>query len=380
MTTLQRTAPLTFKAAPRRILLISIRRLGDVLLSTVLIEAMAKQWPQARIDVLTNASAAVTLQGISQIARVIVQPERPRFWQVLGMVARIFRRYDLAVCAMGNDRPYLYAYAAAPLRAGLVPQGESSTRLKKKLMTAWCVDQPRELHVVEQYLRVGDLLGLPRTAPKVLPPQPESEVNLDAVLGAGWRERSYAVVHASAMFRYKAWTLEGWRALVRALAEKGLRVMLTGGGSPAERELVAAIAADSAESVLDLAGRLRFAELTPLLSAAKVFIGPDTSVTHLAAATGIPTITLFGPSDPVRWGPWPNGHDRLDGSPWIKTAPLQHRNNVWIVQGVAPCVPCLLEGCERKLESRSDCLEQLPVLRVLNAAEQALAASPNPSR
>lgn len=359
---------------PRRILVVCIRRLGDVLLSTALIAALARQWPGARIDVLVNANAAVTLEGNPDIHTVIVQPERPKFWQVLGLVWRIFRRYNLAVCMVGNDRPYLYALMAAPLRAGVVPEGESGAGLKKRVMDFSIPDRYGSVHIVEQYLRVGDLLGIPMQPSEVVPPRPADESGLDRKLDQSWRESAYAVVHLSAMYRYKSWTASGWCELIHALTDRGLRVYLTGGTAPHERAFATGIAAQFADvKVRDLSGQLAFSELTPLIEKARMFIGPDTSVTHLAAATGVPTVTLFGPSHPVTWAPWPRGFGRTATSPWVKLAPLQNQNNVWIVQGIKSCVPCLQEGCDRKLDSRSECLDELPASRVVAVVDRILA-------
>ncbi|MGA9201744.1 MAG: glycosyltransferase family 9 protein, partial [Pseudolabrys sp.] len=107
-----------------------------------------------------------------------------------------------------------------------------------------------------------------------------------------------------------------------------------------------------------------------LLSRARVYVGPDTSVTHLAAASGCATVALFGPGDPRVWGPWPAGG--LD-TPWQAGATIQNRGNVWIVQNPLPCMPCTLEGCERNIHSRSACLDELTPDRVLAAISQALA-------
>ena len=359
---------------PHRILVVCIRRLGDVLLSTALIAALARQWPNARIDVLVNANAAVTLEGNPDISTVIVQPERPKFWQVLRLVWRIFRRYDLAICMVGNDRPYLYALMAAPLRAGVIPEGESGAGLKKRVMHFSIPDQYGSVHIVEQYLRVGGLVGLPTQSSEVVPPRPVNELGLDQKLKQGWRDSPYAVVHLSAMYRYKSWTASGWCDLIRALTLRGLHVYLTGGTAEHERMFVKDIAAQfPTTDVSDLSGQLTFPELTPLIEKAQIFIGPDTSVTHLAAATGVPTVALFGPSHPVTWAPWPKGFGRTATSPWVKLAPLQHHNNVWIVQGVKSCVPCLQEGCDRRLDSRSECLDELPASRVIAVADQILA-------
>ena len=89
---------------------------------------------------------------------------------------------------------------------------------------------------------------------------------------------------------------------------------------------------------------------------ARVYVGPDTSVTHLAAAAGCPTVALFGPTRPARLGTWPVGG--LD-APWQASGTIQHRGNVWIVQNPLPCLPCTFEGCERHIESASVCLQEL---------------------
>jgi heptosyltransferase-3 len=58
---------------------------------------------------------------------------------------------------------------------------------------------------------------------------------------------------------------------------------------------------------------------------------------------------------------------------WDATGPVQRRGNVWLVQNVLPCMPCQLEGCERRLDSYSVCLNELSVPRVMAAADEALA-------
>jgi len=107
-----------------------------------------------------------------------------------------------------------------------------------------------------------------------------------------------------------------------------------------------------------------------LLAGAQIYIGSDTSITHLAAAAGCPTVALFGPTDPRVWGPWPVGG--MD-TPWQASGTVQNRGNVWIVQNPLPCLPCAFEGCERHIASESICLQELQSEQVLAAADQALA-------
>jgi heptosyltransferase-3 len=93
-----------------------------------------------------------------------------------------------------------------------------------------------------------------------------------------------------------------------------------------------------------------------------LYIGPDTGITHLAAATNVPVIALYGPTNPVKWTPWPYGFEQ-SVNPFEKIG-SQTVNNVFLLQGEKPCVPCHLEGCDRHQKSRSACLDELSSERV----------------
>ena len=95
------------------------------------------------------------------------------------------------------------------------------------------------------------------------------------------------------MFRYKQWTREGWRALAAELKRRGLSVVAIGGPNAAERKYL-----DDVFQGVATVHQVAWPETVALLSQARVYIGPDTSVSHLAAATGCPTVALFGPLDP----------------------------------------------------------------------------------
>ena len=109
-------------------------------------------------------------------------------------------------------------------------------------------------------------------------------------------------------------------------------------------------------------GRLDWAGLAALLKGAAVYVGPDTSVTHLAAGTGCPTIAIYGPTSPRLIGPWPVGGLT---EPWAHAGTIQHRGNVWVVQNPLPCLPCEKLGCAGHLDSYSQCLDELSVAQVL---------------
>jgi heptosyltransferase-3 len=216
------------------------------------------------------------------------------------------------------------------------------------------------VHRVEEMQRLADVLGIARV-PELVPPL--ARANIALPLGG------YAVIHAAPMFRYKQWTQNGWRELAVALVARGLSVVATGGPAENERRYLDEVWGGGSVPVSRVDGKLNWPQLGGLLSNARVYVGPDTSVTHLAAATGCFTIALYGPTDPRLWGPWPVGGLQ---TMWDATGKIQRRGNVWLVQNALPCMPCQLEGCERRLDSYSQCLDELSSEQVIAAVDQAL--------
>jgi heptosyltransferase-3 len=341
-----------------RILVIALRRLGDVLLTTPLIRSLRRAWPDARIEALVFADTAGILEGNPDLDRVVAMPARPTPAQSLALAARLWRCYDLAVSTQSGDRPSFFAFVAGRIRVGPLDRAFNS-RLKR-LAYRRSVAPASGVHRVEDMLRLADLLGIARVPELVAPRSADP-----AALPGG----AYAVIHAAPMFRYKQWTKDGWRELAAALSARGLDVIATGGPAPDEHAYLNEVWSGSGTSVRRADGQLSWPHLAALLAKARVYVGPDTSVTHLAAASGCPTVALYGPTDPRLWGPWPAGGL---AAMWDAAGQIQNRGNVWLVQNPLPCMPCQLEGCERRLGSYSACLDELSPSQVIAAVDQAV--------
>ena len=107
-----------------------------------------------------------------------------------------------------------------------------------------------------------------------------------------------------------------------------------------------------------------------------MFIGVDTSVTHLAAATGIKVIAIYGPTNPVKWGPWPATVNSSQDVRWRSASITpQHLGNVSLIQGHQSCIPCGQEGCDKHLQSTSECLLTLSAEKVITEVDRFLAQS-----
>jgi heptosyltransferase III len=350
--------PLDLPSRPR-ILVVALRRLGDVLFATSLIASLRGTFRQSVIDVLVFEDTAGILAGNPDIDRIVTMPSRPNAWQGLMLALKLAKRYDLAVSTQSGDRPMIFALIAGRRHVGPI-DGGARGRLRRLALTRGVAPQAGS-HRLDDMLRLADAAGAARVGHLVCPGgiAPADEL------------RCYAVIHAAPMFHYKRWTPDGWRTLAADFRARGLKVVATGGPSVAERTYLDLVWGGVPE-VLRRDGQLSWPELADLLGRARLFVGPDTSVTHLAAATGCPTIALFGPTDPRLWGPVPAGG--LDPM-WEASGTIQRRKNVWLVQHPLSCLPCQSEGCERNIVSHSRCLDELQPAQVLRAVEAVFASA-----
>ena len=340
-----------------RVLVVALRRLGDVLLTTPLIRSVKRAFPGAAIEALVFAGTEGILSGNPDLSGVMTISPRPGASETLSVLSRLVRRYDLAISTQSGDRPTTLAWIAGRQSVGPVEASGVAASVKRLALTRSFV-RDRGQHRVGEVLRLAELLGIPAIS-EIVCPQGEVRHNLIPA-------QPYAVVHAAPMFRFKRWTGAGWRELAGALRQRGLGIVTSGAKSDASYLDEIWRGCD----VVRLDGKLEWPELTAAIAGAQVYIGPDTAITHLAAATGAPTVALYGPTDPRLWGPWPlGGLDR----PWAAAGTIQQRGNVWLVQNPLSCLPCQLEGCERRLDSYSRCLDELTGAQVISAVDQALA-------
>jgi len=257
-----------------------------------------------------------------------------------------------------------------------LPSGASSPTLSQELLNHWVAFDDVATHTVAMNLRVARQIGIYAQASPVVSWSAQDEESAAIVLSSLRPGARFAVLHVSPKYAYKTWTAQGWHELAQWLHSRDMIVLIAGGGSTEELQFIDSLLPGFPENTVNLAGRAGLGALACLLSRAALYVGTDTAVTHMAAALNIPTVALFGPSNPVKWGPWPHDFDG-DSSPW-EMCGSGRVGNVYLVQGQKHCVPCRLEGCDRHIASLSDCLQEIPASRVVAAAELLLAMPEEP--
>jgi len=356
--------------APESILVIATRRIGDVILTTPLIRSLCHAYPDARLDVVVFKGTENCISANKDIDAIITIAEGAPFREQIKTICTLFRRYDLAISTLPGDRPTFYSLIAGKISVGFVEKGRKLS-WQRLLLDKYVLFDNRETHTVTMNLSLLKPLDVRPLLEVTISWAGEDEVQVNKLLPFDIAGEPYAVLHVYPMFSYKRWHDAGWEDLVRWLDAKGLRTVLTGSNSPEEREYVARLCRSLPYNSINVAGALSLSGVAYLLSKASVYIGLDTSVTHMASALGIPTIAMYGPTNPVKWGPMPKETSFSGKSPYERKG-SQKIGNVFLLQGRGECVPCHEEGCDRNIESLSRCLQDIPAADVIEAVETML--------
>jgi heptosyltransferase III len=321
---------------PRTVLIVCLRRIGDVLLTTPLAVSIQAAWPGCRITWLVFEGTQGPLDENPAADEVITVPEGPGVLQSLRLLASLRNRFDLAVSAQSGDRPNWVARFASRRAFGLRSDAMGGF-LRDALMTA-SARPSRGIHRIDQVLTLCEHLNIKPIRRVTVPLEREPNLLL---------MKPYWVLHPGAAFVYKQWSRRGWRELARHVKDLSLGLVVTGGTGQAETDYLDELF--EGLSVLRLDGRLSWQELVWVLRRAQWVIGVDTSVTHLAAAVNDRVVPIFGPTDPRLW------------------APVSSQGAIRVLQhGGHTCQPCQLEGCDRHIRSHSKCLDELEVNRVFD--------------
>jgi len=263
------------------ILFVTATRIGDAVLSTGLLSHLIERHPGARITIAAGPVAAPLFEAVPGLERLITVEKKPYGLHWLALYGRVApRRWDLVVDLRGSALAYLL-WTRERRVAGKSDPGEHQVRV------------------------LGRLLDLdPPPAPRLWT-LPKHEAAAAALVPPGG---PVLAIGPAANWRGKTWRAERFAELARRLTAPegplpGARVAIMAGEH--EREQAAPVlAAIAAARRIDLVGRTELLTAAAALRRCALFVGNDTGLMHIAAAAGVPTLGLFGPSPAARFAPW----------------------------------------------------------------------------
>jgi heptosyltransferase III len=262
------------------ILFVTATRIGDVVLTTGVLDWLAKQYPTARFTIACGRPAAPLLQSFPQLDELIVLDKKPLSGHWFGLWARcVTRPWSLVV----------------DLR---------SSALAWFLLAGRRVVRRRRENSRHGVAELGALFDIDPPPTPILWTTAEHERRAEALLPAG----TVLGIGPTANWRGKEWPAERFATLIARLTASGgllpgARVAVF--GAPSEREAAAPVLASIPEARrVDLVGTLDLPAVAACLRRCALYVGNDSGLMHMAAAVGTPTLGLFGPGNETRYGPW----------------------------------------------------------------------------
>jgi ADP-heptose:LPS heptosyltransferase len=332
----------------RRIVVFRALVLGDLLCAVPALRALRCAFPAAEITLVSLPWAAELAQRLAVVDRFVAFPGFPGLPERAPDLAALpaflndmqRARFDLALQMHGSGQvvnPLVATFGARHV-AGFVIPGQYAP--EPPLFAPW----PVAGHEIERLLHLTDHLGLPRQG-----------VHLEFPLIAAeraWRDErlvagSYVCVHPGAQLPSRRWPVERFAEVADELAQRGLRVVIT--GTSGEARLAAELDRHMRAHPLDLAGRTSLGQLGALVQGAALVVANDTGISHLAAALGTPSVIVSSGADAERW------------------APLDHQRHR-VLAAAAPCRPCSHRVCP----TAHECATATTVDEVLRCADDLL--------
>ncbi len=363
------------KPVPTAILIVNIRLIGDVILTTPLIGLLKEAYPDAVIDMLVNRGTGEFLEKDPRIRSVIYSDGNPagKGHTQSNYLGKIFRRYDLAINMNASDRGSIAVIVASRRwRVGLYYGNQFWKDIWKRLLFSHPISYPFPIHYARLCQVMAEKLGIPvhRLEANVFWDK-DDDAAVASFLASNGVAGRYFVIHPFARWRYKFWQPKKFAAVNDLIADRyGLHPVWT--SSPAIEEqqaLVDAAGLCRIPPVL-IPGKLNLNQMTCLLSRSTIYVGLDTAISHLAATTGIPMVALYGPTITDWWSPWNN-----DG-PLTQQCPLhrgkQRTGHVIVIQKEMPCIPCGKSGCNDN-GVEPPCMLSIGVDEVMDAVTELMA-------
>ncbi|GJL56325.1 MAG: glycosyl transferase family 9 [Nitrospirales bacterium] len=330
----------------KNILVIKLRYIGDVILSTPVLSLLRQQFPEANVVCLVNPGTEEVLRHNPHIDDVLVLSRGSIIEQVGFWLAVRRRQFDCVIDLTDGDRSALLTWVTgSSVRIGLNHEHRWRGRLYSHCLSCG----PEGRHMIEYHTQTLTLIDVHAEAHMpTVHVGTEHDLRAQAILEElGLIDQRWVMIHPTARYWFKAWPLERFARLSDRLVEASLRVVLVGDAH--DHAIASAIQEHAQVSIDSLMGKTTLLELAALMQYATLFIGNDTGLMHMASAVGCPVLGLFGPTNPQTWGP--RGH------------------NTKVIYKELDCRACFHPGCFR---GEDNCMKQISVEEVYTASLELL--------
>lgn len=359
----------------RRILLIKPSAFGDVVHAIPILGKLRERYPNARIDWLITPENAELIRNHPALSNVVLFP-RKEIGKSLGGLAQgvkllwqLWRNnYDLVIDLHGQARSALFTLVTfAPVRLGFARPIRSSDEMTSQTARGgWAGSREGswlsynhyipihrlDVHAIDRYLWLSPILGLSDSPPDFsVHLTPEAGSAAERLLAAnGLADRKFILIVPGTIWETKHWRAEGFAEVGCEMLRRGYAVVVA--GAPGDRKQCDAVLKDC-PGAIDLCGQTTLSVYTAVAKRAVASITNDSGSMHLAVALGLPVVSVFGPTDPVRVGPYGRSES--------------------VVRSSIPCSPCHLRSL-RACPYEHQCMQDVSAQMVIDRLDAVLAS------
>ena len=340
---------------PEKILVVGPSWVGDMVMSQSLYTLLLHNRPGSIIDVLAPAWSQPILARMPEVNRSLSMPVGhgelglAKRWRIARELSA--SAYDQAILLPNSLKSALIPFIARiPLRTGWV--GEQRYGLLNDIRR---LDSDQYPLMVQRFAALG--LTPNQAIPEPLPGPALQVDSQSAHASAASMQLSLdkpllALCPGAEFGGAKCWPALHYAQLADAYAEQGWTVVLFGSANDTKVAKSVLASSHRPDAMVDLTGKTSLDEAVDLLSLARAVVSNDSGLMHIAAALGVPTVVVYGPTSPTF------------------TPPLSNR--AVVLASEIDCAPCFQRECPL---GHHECMSQLPVQRVVDALDELLAGA-----
>ncbi len=285
-----------------KILLIQLKRIGDLILTTPAIAALRAKFPGADISLIVSSGCSELLPAIPGLDRTLIA--RGRISDAASWFSVAARRFDYCFDFTRNDRSAFLTLLSAAKKRITADHPRHREKLRALSYNEMVECPIRLLHTVDYHLALLAPLGIRDASPLVRLELPTSGFDrADQLRKKNKIAGDFLLFHPGSARAEKFWEADRWAALLAWATQEGFPCVITGGNSSLEKAHVAEVRAKTKAPFTDLSGQVDLLTLAALIERARLITTVDSAPMHLAVAMQTPQVVLFGPTNPLHWHP-----------------------------------------------------------------------------
>lgn len=351
----------------RRVLVVRLRSIGDTVLATPSLIALKRFLPKAQIDILLEDWVAPILDGFDAVDTVLMVGKSAKSrlrtaWQIRR------NNYDVVFNLHGGTTGTFFTFASGATHRVGYSEYQYRFLYNHLLSSPSAFWKQETMHSAEQQLALLGFVGVPvddrpksrlvvtesalRSVQQKFDAKPLTSGNAIAIYPPYDSTKSaFALLHPTAAFATKQWATENLARTAEFLLEKGIETVAV--AAKHERGILEKLRSESTAPIT-IFDDLTLPEITALASRARLFVGNDSGIAHIAAAVNTPSVVVFGSSNRNHWRPWTDARNE-------------------IVYEDFPCQPCAGYVCKEFGEPK--CILSVRPTSVFTAIERILATN-----